>query len=101
MPAFETTAIQRQEVRTAVPIPLSGLPPGASARLVEARVDADTRDLLRALGLTDASRLRVCKHGDPFIIQVRETRLGLSRSVAHGILVMPDGAEPPDELHGS
>jgi Fe2+ transport system protein FeoA len=66
------------------------LPPGASARLMTTRLDADTRDLLRALGLTDASTLQVCKPGDPFIIRVRETRLGLSRAVAEGIFVITE-----------
>ena len=66
------------------------LPAGASARLLTTRVDADTRDLLRALGLTDASTLQVCKPGDPFIIRVRQTRLGLARAVAEGIYVVSD-----------
>lgn len=53
------------------------------------RLDQDTRDLLRTLGLIDDSSVLVCKRGDPFIIQVRHTRLGLARAVAEGILVMP------------
>ena len=67
---------------------LTELPSGAEARLAGTQLDADTRDLLRALGLTDASTLRVCKSGDPFIIEVRETRLGLSRVVASNIHVV-------------
>ena len=75
-------------------VSLVDLPPGSFARLTGTRLDADTRDLLRALGLTDSSRLQVCKHGDPFIIQVRQTRLGLSRTVAQGILVSRDDQGP-------
>ena len=45
---------------------------------------------LRSLGLTDASLVRVCKCGDPFIIQVRTTRIGLSSSVAGNIYVVLD-----------
>lgn len=71
------------------------LPPGASARLMTTRLDADTRDLLRALGLTDASTLQVCKPGDPFIIRVRQTRLGLSRAVAEGIFVVSEEQADP------
>lgn len=71
------------------------LPPGASARLISTRLDDDTRDLLRALGLTDASTLEVCKPGDPFIIRVRETRLGLSRAVAEGIFVVSEDVQAP------
>ena len=47
--------------------------------------------LLRALGLTDRCVLRICKIGEPCIVQVRATRIGLSRSVADGIFVVPQG----------
>jgi Fe2+ transport system protein FeoA len=73
---------------------LTALKAGVFARLHTTQLDEDTRSLLRSLGLTDASRLRVCKPGEPFIIQVRSTRIGLSRVVAGGILVVRD-AEPP------
>ena len=45
-------------------IPLTSLAPGEVARLADTHLDTDTRSLLRSLGLTDASRLRVCKRGD-------------------------------------
>jgi Fe2+ transport system protein FeoA len=66
------------------------LPAGASARLHTTRLDDETRSLLRSLGLTDASRLRVCKVGEPFIIQVRTTRIGVSSVVAGRIFVVND-----------
>jgi Fe2+ transport system protein FeoA len=69
--------------------PLTDLPVDAHAELRLSTLDEPTRALLRALGLTDGSRLRVCKHGEPFIIQVRATRIGMSRSVAAGLLVQP------------
>ena len=47
------------------PLPLTALGVGVSARLHATRLDEDTRSLLRSLGLTDASRLRVCKCGEP------------------------------------
>jgi len=70
------------------PVPLTDLRAGAKVRLHEARVDHECREWLRALGLTDASDLRLCKHGDPCIIQVRSTRIGLSKSVASRVFVM-------------
>lgn len=77
--------------RTAlVPVPLTSLAVGSSGRLHDAHLDDDTRSLLRSLGLTDASRVRVCKRGEPFIIQVRATRIGVASSVADAILVIPD-----------
>ena len=71
------------------PVALSTLRSGAIARFHEARLDADSCRLLRALGLVASSELRLCKSGEPCIIQVRATRLGLSKRVAAGIFVIP------------
>jgi Fe2+ transport system protein FeoA len=46
--------------------------------------------LIRALGLTDRCLMRICKVGEPCIVQVHATRIGLSRTVADGILVVPE-----------
>ena len=70
-------------------VPLSDLGVGTLARFHEARLDADSSSLLRALGLTSACRLRLCKAGEPYIVQVRTTRIGLSKAVARGIFVIP------------
>ena len=70
-------------------VPLSTLQIGTIARFHEARLDADACRLLRALGLVASSELRLCKAGEPCIIQVRSTRLGLSKRVAAGIFVIP------------
>jgi Fe2+ transport system protein FeoA len=78
------------------PVPLTALPAGASARLHGTQLDEDMRSLLRSLGLTDASRLRICKVGEPFIIQVRATRIGLSSAVAGSIFVVDYGAHRAD-----
>jgi Fe2+ transport system protein FeoA len=71
------------------PVPLTTVAVGALATLHDVR-DPDSRALLRSLGLTDACRLRLCKMGDPCIIQVRATRIGLSRAVARTLYVVPD-----------
>lgn len=70
-------------------VPLTTMPTGAVATLHEVR-DAEARPFLRALGLLDASRLRLCKAGDPCIVQVRTTRIGLSKAVAQHLFVVPD-----------
>jgi Fe2+ transport system protein FeoA len=44
---------------------------------------------LRALGFTKACQIRVCQTGEPCIVQVRSTRIGLSRAVAGQIYVVP------------
>ena len=80
-------------------VPLATLDAGITARLHTTQLDDETRSLLRSLGLTDASRLRVCKGGEPFIIQVRATRIGLSSSVAGNIYVVLE-SEPHSNDHG-
>jgi Fe2+ transport system protein FeoA len=67
---------------------LSDLPEGAVATLADAEVDPETRRLLGSLGLTPSCELRLCKAGEPFIVRVRTTRIGLSRSLAASIYVV-------------
>jgi Fe2+ transport system protein FeoA len=76
----------------AKPIRLSQLEPGRNARWHGAELAAQDCALLRALGMTDRCVLRICKVGEPCIVEVRSTRIGLSRSVAHGIFVVPETA---------
>lgn len=73
----------------AAAVPLTSLAPGQMCTLHAAHVDRGCGELLRALGLTDRCRLRLCKVGEPCIVQVRATRIGLSRLVADAILVLP------------
>lgn len=72
-------------------VPLTAVSVGAVATLHEVR-DPEARPFLRALGLTAACRLRLCKAGDPCIVQVRATRIGLSRVVAQQLYVVLDAA---------
>lgn len=72
------------------PIPLSQLRAGSTARLHSTDLAREDCALLRALGLTDHCLLRVCKAGEPCIVEVRTTRIGLSRDVARGLLVVPE-----------
>ena len=72
------------------PIRLSQLALGRRARLHAAELAPQDCALLRALGLTDRCSLRICKIGEPCIVEVRSTRIGLSKSVAHGIFVVPE-----------
>ena len=77
-------------IESPVPAPLTSVPVGALVTLHEVR-DAESRALLRSLGLTQAARIRLCKIGDPCIVQVRATRIGISRTVAQSVYVVPDG----------
>jgi Fe2+ transport system protein FeoA len=70
-------------------VPLTSVPVGALATLHEVR-DAESRTVLRSLGLHDACVMRLCKVGDPCIVQVRATRIGLSNAVARCLYVVPE-----------
>ena len=72
------------------PIPLSQLRAGATARLHSADLAKDDCALLKALGMTDRCLLRVCKAGEPCIVEVKATRIGLSRTLARGLFVVPE-----------
>ncbi len=75
---------------SATPIRLSELEAGRKARLHKAALEPQDCALLRALGMTDRCVLRICKIGEPCIVEVRATRIGLSRAVADGIFVVPE-----------
>ena len=75
---------------TTQPIALSALGTGRTARLHEARLDAQSVGLLRALGLSGTEEFRLCKAGEPCILQVGGTRIGVSGRVASQIFVIPD-----------
>jgi Fe2+ transport system protein FeoA len=76
-----------------VPVRLCDLEEGCEARFHEASLDTESRELLRALGLTASSMIRLCKRGEPCIVQVRATRIGLSKLVAGQIYVIPESRE--------
>jgi Fe2+ transport system protein FeoA len=83
-----TTLTLPADARRRVAVPLTSVSTGSTATLHDIH-DPDARALLRSLGLTDASELRLCKIGDPCIIQVGATRIGLSRGVAASLWVVP------------
>lgn len=79
----ETTADRR-------PVPLTALRPGDRGRMHGSSLAPQDRDLLDALGLASQSSLRLAKAGNPWIVQVRATRIGLAEAVARSILVIPE-----------
>ena len=88
--ALETAA---QEVEPSVarsPVRLTQLRTGDRGKLHATRLLIDDWEVLRSLGLAESSRFRVCKAGDPWILQVRSTRVGISPAVACRILVIPE-----------
>jgi Fe2+ transport system protein FeoA len=75
------------------PVRLCDLDEGCAARFHEASLDSEARNLLSALGLTSSSVVRLCKRGEPCIVQVRATRIGLSKLVAGQIYVIPESRD--------
>lgn len=54
--------------------------------------EAHTRRLA-GLGLTVGRELRVVKCGEPTIVQIYGTRIGIAKSLARGVRVVPNGTE--------
>lgn len=75
------------------PLRLVQLSAGRKGRVAATELARDECELLHALGLTERCLLEVCKAGDPCIVQVRDTRIGLSQRIAERILVEPSGPE--------
>ncbi|MFQ5655793.1 MAG: ferrous iron transport protein A [Planctomycetota bacterium] len=77
---------------------LAELPAGARATLHDDDLDEPDRALVRAMGLTERSDLRICRQGEPCIVQVERTRVGLSRGLARRIFALP---HPPANLRSA
>lgn len=90
-PSEQKTA--ESPVRPVVAVRLVQLGAGRQARMQAAELTREDCELLHALGLTDSCLLRVCKAGDPCIVQVRSTRIGLSQRLAEHILVVPSPSD--------
>jgi len=72
-----------------LPVSLEQLTVGALARFHGTDLDPEACHQLRSLGLTTECQLRLCKKGEPCIVQVRSTRIGISQEVARRIMVVP------------
>lgn len=88
---FTATAVATPSAEP-VAVPLSSCEAGTVVRFHGAQLDPASCNLLRALGVTRECQLTLCKAGEPCIVQVRSTRIGLSRDVASGILVVREPA---------
>ncbi len=86
------TATPAALLRSLAAVPLTSVPVGATATLHEV-TDAASRPVLRSLGLRDACVMRLCQVGDPCIVQVRSTRIGLSSEIARCLYVVPEADE--------
>lgn len=73
-------------------VALTELPVGSLARFQGSDLGAGDIALLQALGLTASCSFRVCKAGNPWIVQVRDTRIGLAAAIARRLVVVTEAA---------
>ena len=69
------------------PIPLSQLREREHAVMHVVDLNQDEGDALVALGMHDDAIFELCQQGQPCIIQIEATRLGLSRELTSRIMV--------------
>jgi len=70
---------------------LSELDGGSVARLHQRELSDGEACLLSAMGLTAGCRLTVRVGGDPCVVEVRATRIGIARALAEKLIVLSDG----------
>ena len=68
-------------------VSLAQLAGGARCRIAAMELQPADAQLLQAMGLTDRCELCVCRPGEPCIVRVNCTRLGIAGSLARKILV--------------
>jgi Fe2+ transport system protein FeoA len=68
-------------------IPLSQLGEREKAVVHITELDGEEREALAAMGLHEDASFELCQQGQPCIIQVEATRLGLSRELTSRIMV--------------
>jgi len=71
----------------ALPVPLSRLRDGDRGWLHTTNLCCEDCELLNAMGMVQHCEIRVCQRGEPCIVQVNSTRLGLSAVLARNIMV--------------
>lgn len=64
-------------------------------------IDGDHEDIerLKTMGVCLGRRLHVIKAGDPMIVSVMGTRLGIARRLAGHVFLRPDDGVPCHERH--
>jgi Fe2+ transport system protein FeoA len=76
-------------------VSLSELDAGHSGRLDAPEVADGERGLLAAMGLSAGCHVVVRQNGDPCIVEVRSTRIGLARRLAQRLRVRRDPPPVP------
>ncbi|HXK10779.1 MAG TPA: FeoA family protein [Vicinamibacteria bacterium] len=73
---------------------LAGLPAGTGGRVVAVEVPPGDRERLEVMGLCHGREVQVVRGGDPMIVRVLGTRIGIAAALARGVRV-ETGADVP------
>ncbi|MDP6693386.1 MAG: FeoA family protein [Phycisphaerales bacterium] len=68
-------------------VPLSDIKYREEAVVHFADLEQEERESLAAMGLLEECTIHLCQQGEPCIVQIEATRLGLSREVTERIMV--------------
>jgi len=69
------------------PVPIRTLAPGTRAVVTGVDTDGDDAVRLKRLGICEGRRVQVVRQGDPLILRVAGTRIGVSGRLAASIRV--------------
>jgi Fe2+ transport system protein FeoA len=84
------------------PIVLPQLPPGACGIVCQIQSDDDDVTRLKSMGVCLGRKVELVKGGDPLIVRVLGSRIGLSARLAQRVSVNPcdsPGCTPPPSNH--
>lgn len=70
-------------------VPLTGVQPGRCARVWSIEAPEDDAEHLKVLGICAGRRVWLLRTGDPVIVCVWGTRIGVSRRLADRVMVQP------------
>lgn len=73
-------------------IPLSDQPAGALCRVNTVSLEGEHAARMAGLGLSAGRLVQVVRAGEPLVVKVYGSRIGLARALARHILVTPEPA---------
>jgi len=85
----DQNSIRCRSIEETTPLLLHQLIPGKVAMIVSVEAADGEIARLKALGLCVGRRVQMVKTGNPLILRVLGSRIGLSERLAEGILVKP------------
>ncbi len=85
----DQTAVRCHSIEEMEPVMLHRLVPGRVAVIVSVEAAGQEQARLKSMGLCIGRRVQMVTVGDPLILRVLGSRIGLSQRLAKGITVKP------------